>query len=215
MAAGLVAALAALGTTAHAATTPEQLCEAGKNRAAANYIACLGKAEKTYVATGDATLYDTDLAKCESGYAAKWGRLERKAEAAGTTCPSTGDQAAIQNFADSCAQSVAVALEGGALPLDAVACNADLGTCNADLSTTNADLATCSTDLSTANAGLGTCNTSLTTCGTYLGTCSGNLASTNFLTSWDFAWGTDFGYGYTYTAWKGETQMVRAVRAGS
>jgi len=117
---------------AHAAGTPEQKCQAGKNDAAGKYAQCLGKAEKSYVTSGDATKYDNAIVKCEGKLVATWDKLEAAAVAAGTTCPSTGDQLLIQSFLDACELGVAATVATGS-PAAAVTCAADLASCAADL----------------------------------------------------------------------------------
>jgi hypothetical protein len=128
---------------APAAGTPEQKCEAGKNDAAGKYAACVSKAEKSFVTGGDAMKYAEALGKCEDKYGSSWAKLEQKAVDAATTCPSTGDETAIQDFVDACTQSVAEAVGGGTLPLDVGTCNTNLTTCDGDLSTCEGDLAAC------------------------------------------------------------------------
>jgi hypothetical protein len=43
--------------------TAQQKCEAGKNAAAGKYAACLEKAQKKFVLTGDVTKYGTAVDK--------------------------------------------------------------------------------------------------------------------------------------------------------
>ncbi|HYC55243.1 MAG TPA: hypothetical protein VEL28_09955, partial [Candidatus Binatia bacterium] len=129
----LAAALAALAATAQAQVTPEQSCEAGKTDATGKYAACVSKAEKTFVLKGDSDNLAGALAKCAAKFGSTWEKLEEKAVDKGTTCPSTGDEAAVQAFLDACAESVATAVGGSPLPLDPVTCNANLETCEDDL----------------------------------------------------------------------------------
>lgn len=152
----------AFASAAQAAVTPGQKCEAGKNDAAGKYASCAAKAEKGFVTGGDAMKYAAALAKCDDKYGSSWGKLEQKAVDAGSACPSTGDEAAIQDFVDACTQAVAEAVGGGTLPLD-------VGTCNTDLATCDGDLSTCDGDLSTAQADLVTCEGDLSTCESKVG----------------------------------------------
>lgn len=149
--------VALLASAAEAAPTAEDKCEGGKNDTSGKYAACVAKAEKTRILTGDAMKYGIALSKCEEKFGLSWGKLESKAVDAGTVCPSTGDQATVQDFMDACTQSVALAMNGGPLPLNVIDCNADLTICDDDLST-------CDTDLSTTNADLGNCESDLSAC---------------------------------------------------
>lgn len=199
LAAGAVAVLLCAATTQAAITAPQR-CEAGKNDASGKYAACAAKAQKTLVATGDASRYDLAVAKCEDKLTAYWNKLEAAAATAGTACPSSGDQTPIETFVDACVQSVAEAVSGGVLGPDPVTCAADLATCDAsltactgnlgmcngnmstctgDLWTCNSSLTTCSGNLSNTNADLGTCTGNLGTCNTNLTSCTGNLATCN------------------------------------
>jgi len=155
---------ALLASAALAAGTPEDKCEAGKNLSAGKYAGCLGKALNVFIATGDASKYAAMLGKCESKMVGTWGKLEGAAVAAGTTCPSTGDQTAIGDFLDACNQSVAVALDGGPLGPDPVSCASDLASCDSSLSTCSGDLSNCNSDLGTATTDLATCEGDLNDC---------------------------------------------------
>ena len=60
--------------------------------------------------------------------------FESKAVAAGGSCLSTGDQAAIQGVIDAQTTNIATALAGGTLqdcPADLMTCEDDLATCEA------------------------------------------------------------------------------------
>src|SRR5262249_8529536 len=63
-------------------------------------------------------------------------------------CPSSGDQAAIQQYLETATTDVATALAGGTLP----DCPSDLATCQTDLTTTQGELTTCQGDLATCQA---------------------------------------------------------------
>jgi len=165
-----------IASAAFAAGTPEQKCQAGKNDAAGKYAACMGKAEKGLVTTGDAVKYAAVVSKCEGKILGTWSKLEAAAVGAGTTCPSTGDQSPIEDFMSACSESVAVAVAGGSLGPDPVTCAADLATCDGDLATCDGDLATCDGDLMT-------CEGDLAASGADLVTCEGDLSDCYAATS--------------------------------
>jgi len=152
------------GVAVAATTTPEAKCQSGKNDAAGKYAACMGKAEKGLVATGDTVKYAAAVSKCEGKLIGTWSKLEAAAVAAMTTCPSTGDQSPIEDFVAACSESVAAAVAGGTLGPDPVTCASDLATCDGALATCDGDLATCDGDLSTCDADLMTCDGDLATC---------------------------------------------------
>lgn len=174
-----IAAMVLGAGSAMAGATPEQRCEAAKNDAAGKYDACAAKAEKLLVSTGNATKYADALLKCENKLVSIWGKLEAAAADAGTACPSTGDRAAIQDFVDACVQSVAVAVGGGILRPDPVACSADLGDCNTDLATCTGGLGTCTANLASCNGNLASTSANLATCSGNLSTCMSELSTTN------------------------------------
>jgi len=159
------AALATLiAVTAFAAGTPEQKCQAGKNDVAGKYAACMGKAEKGLVTTGDAVKYAAAVSKCEGKILGAWSKLEAAAAAAGATCPSSGDRSPIEDFMSACSESVAVAVAGGTLGPDPVTCAADLTTCDGGLATCDGDLTTCDGDLMTCEGDLAVSEADLSTC---------------------------------------------------
>jgi hypothetical protein len=160
----------ALPLAALAGVTPEQKCEGGMNQEAGKYAACIAKAEKGFVSTGDGTEYGLALTKCEEKLVGKWDKLEAGAAAQGAVCPSVTDPADIEGFLDACGQSVAAALAGGTLGLDPAACATDLATCDGDLTTCGGNLGTC-------NDGLGTCMSDLGGCTTDVGTCNAGTAT--------------------------------------
>jgi hypothetical protein len=126
-----------------AAPTPAQKCEGSKNDAAGKYAACLGKAQKSFVATADAAKYSLAIGKCEDKYASSWS----KAESPGA-CETENDQADIEGFMAACSDAVADALGGGALP---TVCTEDM-TCENLLATCTSDLATCDGNLDACTA---------------------------------------------------------------
>ncbi len=104
-------------TTAYAAGTPEQQCQAGKNKTAGKYAACRENAEAKLAASGDMGKYNAAITKCGDKFAAAWQKLEAKAVAAGTTCPSVGDVTGIGDQVTATTDTVA-ALVGGARHAD-------------------------------------------------------------------------------------------------
>src|SRR3990167_8022219 len=151
-------------SVAAAQVTPEQKCEAGKNDASGKYAACLGQAEKSLVTSGDLAAFDEDVASCAGKLAATWEKLESAATSAGTSCPSTGDQADVEDFVTACDTVVAAALSGNPLPTDVLTCNEALDTCNDAVSTCDSDIATCEGDIAAAQSDLATCEGDLATC---------------------------------------------------
>ena len=130
----LVAAVALLLAGKALAGTPAQKCESGKNKEAGKYGYCRQKAEAKFARRATRRrargAHEVRLTKYDSS-----GPGERE-QAAGGTCPSTGDQAAIQQYLDTATTNVATALAGGTLPdwpADLLACQGDLGTCNGNL----------------------------------------------------------------------------------
>ena len=139
--------LAMLGT-AHAAATPAQNCQSGKNQAVAKYAGCRQQAEGKFAISLDGAKRTADLGKCEAKYQASWPALETKAVAKGGVCPSVGDQTAIQGVVDQHTGNIATALGGGVLQN----CPADLSTCNSSLASTQASLVICQNDLAACQA---------------------------------------------------------------
>src|SRR5262245_49511888 len=85
----------ATAAVSYAAPTPEQKCQAGKNKTAGKYAACRENAEAKLATSGDTTKYGEAITKCGDKFATAWQKLEDKAVAAGTTCPSVGDATVI------------------------------------------------------------------------------------------------------------------------
>ena len=113
---GFVASLLAAAAIAGAAGTPEQQCQAAKNKAAGADASCRGKAQAALATSGDVTKYTTALGKCDTKFTSAWQQAINKATAAGATCldaPLTvGDfQPVIKKHTD----NVATALGGGGL----------------------------------------------------------------------------------------------------
>lgn len=103
--------LVGLGVAA-AAGTPAQQCQAGKNKLSGKYAGCRAKAEAALATTGDASRHDDTVAKCAAKFADAWSKLEAKATAAGSACPSEGDEAAIDGRTTAYADGVAAAVAG-------------------------------------------------------------------------------------------------------
>jgi hypothetical protein len=108
-------ALVALATAAesYAGPTPAQQCQSGKNKAAGKYAACRGNAEAKLATSRDATKYGEAIIKCADKFAAAWQKLEDKAVAAGSACPSVGDATDIDGKVTETTDTIA-ALVGGA-----------------------------------------------------------------------------------------------------
>jgi hypothetical protein len=157
-------ALLCSATLATAAGTPEQKCESGKNDAAGKYDACMFKARKGLVLTGDAVAYGAAATKCESKLESRWDKLEFAAAVAGTSCPSSADLTPIEDFLDACGTSVASALAGGALIDDPVACGSNLDSCSASLGDCADDLSTCTSDIAQAEDDLADCEADYASC---------------------------------------------------
>jgi hypothetical protein len=102
------AAATFLASTAFGAT-PAERCERGKNTEAGGYVECRQRAEAKYALRGDAAARASALAECADRFGTKWTQLESRA---GGTCPSTGDQSAIQQALDTASTDVAAALAG-------------------------------------------------------------------------------------------------------
>lgn len=159
-----VTVLLAIAGVSLAAAPPAQKCQGGKNEAAGKLAACLSKAEKKLALSGDPIAYSEATTKCTGKYQAKWQKLEQAAADVAATCPSSGDEASIQNFIDACGDAVADALAGSPLVTDPLTCGDNLETCNSDLNGCTTDYSNCSTDLATCNTNGTTCSDSLATC---------------------------------------------------
>jgi len=150
------------------AATPEQKCQAGKNRAAGKYVACRHNAEKGLALKGDVGRYGDAIVKCETKFAAAWQKEEDRATAAGATCLDAPLlEGNFQTALDEHTDIIAVALAGGGLvdcPSDLAVCTGDLATCNGSLGSCNASYAACSADLGTCTANYASCSSSLATC---------------------------------------------------
>lgn len=124
LAPALVLLAAAASVSEAARITPAQRCEGKKNQAAGEYADCIATAEKRLLIYGDVAEYSEKIGRCNAQYSKGWQGIEEQAGAG--TCPSEGDETAIQDFLDGCQSSVAAALAGGPLGLDPATCNAAL-----------------------------------------------------------------------------------------
>jgi hypothetical protein len=129
--------------TAEAGVTAAQKCEAAKLGTAGKYDFCRLKTEAKAIKTGGSP----DFTKCDDAYGAKWSQTETKA---GGSCPSNGDQGAMQAFIIEHADAVKAELNGNPLLEGVVSCNADLATCNATLATCNSKIGVLKTGQTTA-----------------------------------------------------------------
>ena len=145
-------------TAAQAGLTAAAKCEALKNKEAGKYAFCLEKAQMklvktrgacsmtatttcyrdddcppTETCTKDTTKYDQLVGKCDEKLSTDWSKWESNATNAGGSCPTTGDEAAVQSFVEAHTSVVGSALGGGALPEDVATCNSDLTSCQGDL----------------------------------------------------------------------------------
>lgn len=156
--AGLTVALAvALATSAHAAPTPAQKCESGKNSVVGKYAACMHKAQQKYVNGGSVDLPGREAAEanCATKLGTKWSSLETKAGP--TICPSEMDATTVVDFVDASVAAVEDHLAGGTLPSDVATCNADLATCESDLDTCEGDLGACEANVGVMKSGATQC----------------------------------------------------------
>jgi hypothetical protein len=149
-----LAGIGVLAAAAQAGGTPEQLCQAAKNKTAGKYGVCRQSAEAKLVTSGDMLKYTQALDKCESKFSKAWQKAIAKATAASVACLDAPlSEEDFQAVIDEHTGNIATALGGGGL-----------SDCSADLATCGGDLDACTTDLGTCAAGLGTCSTSLGDC---------------------------------------------------
>jgi hypothetical protein len=161
----------------YAAGTPEQQCQATKNKSAGKYAACRQSAEAKVATSGDTVKYNDALSKCGTKLTGAWQKAIDKATAAGATCsdaPLTVNM--FQSVIDEHTDNIATALAGSAL-IDCAAATTALATCNGNLGT-------CTTSLGTCASNLGSCTTDLATCQAGI---LGGLLKTGQTTCWDTA----------------------------
>ena len=129
LAATLAIAALLLGAGAlEAAGTPEQQCQAVKNRVAGKYAACRQSAEALLAMSGDTARYDAMITRCATSFTTAWQRAQEKKTS--TCLDGAATEAAFQAAIDEATTSIAAALAGSGLPH----CSADLASCIDDLS---------------------------------------------------------------------------------
>lgn len=87
-------AFAAMPSTARAAGTPEQACQKGRVKAAAQYAACQQKAIGAYWKRFETDDMHKLVAKCRAKYAATWPKLQLKAPGSSCDAPRFTDNGA-------------------------------------------------------------------------------------------------------------------------
>ena len=102
----------ATATGSHAGVTPEQACQSGKNKTAGKYAACRENAESKLATSGDTTKYGEAITKCGDKFTVAWQKLEDKAVAAGSACPSVGDATGIAGRVTATTDTVAALVAG-------------------------------------------------------------------------------------------------------
>jgi hypothetical protein len=137
----IVAAVLLVGaTSARGTQTPQQKCQAGKNRTAGKYAVCRQNAAAKLATTGDTVKYNAALDTCATSFQSAWQKLNAKAAKAGASCLDGASSAGnFQTVIGSCTDDIAAALAGGALPTcpSALAsCQSDLATCQASVGAT-------------------------------------------------------------------------------
>ncbi len=107
----VLSGLLSVGSAA-AGPTPEEKCEADKNKIAGKYAFCRQKAEMKAIKKEE----PADYTKCDSKLLLKWQKAAEKAVNKGTTCMDSVSDPDIQSFVTAHADAVAAALDGGTLP---------------------------------------------------------------------------------------------------
>ena len=114
LAIGVVTALTLLWSAAtQAVLSPEQKCQAGKDKQAGKYAFCRLKAEAKLIRTGDTLKYGLDILNCETKFSIRWGNLETAKNASCLDAPLT--QAEFKTVIDGQTSNIATALGGGGL----------------------------------------------------------------------------------------------------
>jgi hypothetical protein len=127
-------------TASHGAATPQQKCQASKNKTAATYASCRQNAEAKRATSGNEGKYNDTLAKCRAKFARAWQKAIDKATKKGVTCPDAPLIAStFQSVIDDHTDNVASALRGWGL----TDLGAELATCNGNLTSCQDALATC------------------------------------------------------------------------
>lgn len=108
-----VATALVIATTSTAwGLSPEDKCEADKNKEAGKYAFCRAKAEAKAIKKGTVPEYT----KCDDKLLGKWAKAEQKAIKKGASCIDSVTDTAIQSFVTTQSDIVAAALDGGGLP---------------------------------------------------------------------------------------------------
>jgi hypothetical protein len=142
----VAAALLLCTSSAHGKLTPQQKCQAGKNRAAGKYAACRQSAAAKFAQTGDATKRDKSLATCMAKFTPTWAKLEANAAKVSASClDGTSTAGDFQAVIDVSTNDVATGLGGGGLP----ACPSALASCQSDLATCQASVGLLETNQTT------------------------------------------------------------------
>lgn len=103
---GCIAVALGLASTAFAAGTPQQKCEAGKKLAAAKYWSCRAKADAKSVSKDDSASHNEAWVKCETKLLAAFTKLEAKAANVGAVYPTMMDSTGIDTLVASCSDAV-------------------------------------------------------------------------------------------------------------
>ncbi len=94
------------------ALSPEDKCEATKNKVAGKYAFCRQKAESKAIKKGIAA----DFSKCDAKLGVQWTKAEAKAVKKGTSCTDNVSSVQVQAFVTTHTAAVATGLDGGGLP---------------------------------------------------------------------------------------------------
>ncbi|HYD49137.1 MAG TPA: hypothetical protein VEB21_12350 [Terriglobales bacterium] len=106
--------LLGVGSSAMAATSPADQCQAAKTKANGDYVDCRQTAEAKFLKTGDQAKLEAAVNKCGAKLATAYTKAETKA---GGACPTTGDAETVQALATQCGDALAASVEtGGAAP---------------------------------------------------------------------------------------------------
>ena len=114
---------------AHAAPTPQQLCESAMELASAKYAQCLLTAESKHSKTLDAAKRTAALAKCSTKLGSAFSKATGKY---GAACASIEPSSAFDAYLKQCSDDAAAAAAGAALPSGG-SCETELATCEAEL----------------------------------------------------------------------------------
>ena len=129
-------ALCAFAPLAHAAPTPQQLCESAMELASAKYAQCRLNAESRDTKKPDPVKLEAALGKCSQKLSDAFTKASDKYDAA---CAATEPSSAFDAYLKQCSDDATAAAAGAGLPDYA----GDLASCEADLSTCEGDLAAC------------------------------------------------------------------------